>query len=173
MSTRLPRNEIARLSKMDLDDLYELVGRELFVKGSEPATFRAAPYPRVRPDTRKRFVIRDFGPLRSQRYRQNVEKVIDRKSLIRAGRRFLVRSGEKFRKKICVNWNYCKKRGQYSDEVALSQAIVGFIGSAIPGLSLLALTGVVVILSKKGLDKLCGCPPRGRGKGGPKVGRIR
>src|SRR2546427_511376 len=114
---------------MSLDDLYEMVGREAYLgfKGSDVIDFS------IKQQYRKpvRNLLRDYHP--------SIEVVIDRKNLIRSAKRLLLRLRGDLRKKICKDWNYCKKRGRYSDEIALSQAIVGVISGVVPGLSLIAL----------------------------------
>jgi len=158
----LPREKIVELSKMGLDDLYEIVGRDLVFKGSDPAVFDYQP---------SEDIVGYLFDLQSHPFRRRrLEKVLTRQEFIKSGRRYLARRRDGFRQKICIDWNFCKKRGNYSDNITLMSAVVGIVGSFLPGFPAVSVYAVCAILTKKGLDKLCRCPPKGR-KSIPKVGR--
>lgn len=153
----LPREKMTELSLMSLDDLYELVGRETYLSAKRMEVMDFSLKQRY-DEERIRNVFRDIAP--------KIEIVAERENLIRSAKRLLFRLRGDLRKKICKDWNYCKKKGRYSDEIALSQVLVGLVGSVIKGLPVTGAYGVAFILIKKGLDKFCRCPVLRKGRAG-------
>jgi hypothetical protein len=62
----------------------------------------------------------------------------------------------KLRRRICVEWEYCKKRKmpEFSDKIHLIAVIADIISGIVIGFSPYTLA---VILFMKGLDKYCEC----------------
>jgi hypothetical protein len=82
---------------------------------------------------------------------------VTKQNAVQRGRSFVTGSLEKLRGKICGDWRYCSKRGEYGDFQSLAYAIAPLVSSVV---GVPATTGMIVaiILIKSGLDKLCKCP---------------
>jgi len=82
---------------------------------------------------------------------------ITKSDLIIKGKAYFERYKQQLKEKICDDWQYCKRRGEYNGDVKLlMDALIPII---ITGITLPApLIAVLCILTfKYGLDKLCGC----------------
>jgi hypothetical protein len=82
---------------------------------------------------------------------------IIKQNAIQRGRFFVTSSLEKLRGKICGDWGYCSKRGEYGDFQSLAYAIAPLVSSVV-GVPATTAMIVAIILIKSGLDKLCRCP---------------
>ena len=82
---------------------------------------------------------------------------VTRQNALQRGKSFVSGSLEKLRAKICVDWRYCNKRGEYSDFQSLAYAIAPLVSSVV-GVPATSAMIVVIILIKSGLEKLCNCP---------------
>jgi len=82
---------------------------------------------------------------------------ITRQNAVQRGKSFISGSLEKLRGKICVDWHYCGKRGEYGDFQSLAYAIAPLV-SGVVGIPATTAMIVAIILIKSGLDKLCNCP---------------
>jgi hypothetical protein len=76
---------------------------------------------------------------------------------VERGQLFLATSREKLKTKICVEWNYCGKRGSYGNVQALLFAISPLISTEV-GVPAATAIIVAMILIKMGLDHFCNCP---------------
>jgi hypothetical protein len=81
---------------------------------------------------------------------------ISRQNAVQRGRSFVTGSLEKLRGKICGDWRYCSKRGEYGDVQSLAYAIAPLVSSVV-GVPATTAMIVAIILIKSGLDKLCKC----------------
>ena len=82
---------------------------------------------------------------------------ITQQNAVQRGRSFVSSSLEKLRSKICVDWHYCSKRGEYGDFQSLAYAVAPLVSSVVGTPATTAMI-VAIILIKSGLDKLCNCP---------------
>ena len=82
---------------------------------------------------------------------------VTKQNAIQRGRSFVSGSLEKLRGKICIDWRYCHKRGDYGDLQSLAYAVAPLVSSA-AGVPATTAMIVAIILIKSGLDKLCKCP---------------
>ena len=81
---------------------------------------------------------------------------ITKSDLIIKGKAYFERYKQQLKEKICDDWQYCKRRGEYNGDVKL------LMGALIPIINRITLPApliaVLCILTfKYGLDKLCGC----------------
>src|SRR2546427_3708424 len=148
----LSHDEIARLSRMSIDELHVEVGRTVYadrlgkkvITGEHPLSYHVKTVTRGR-QTRVLFDTR-------------VPRPPGREKLGRITKSLLSRYRKKLYRKICVDWNYCKQEGRYDDEIKLAQAIVVMLGAVVTSLPITAVYGLAFILIKMGLDKFCKCP---------------
>jgi hypothetical protein len=82
---------------------------------------------------------------------------VSKQNAVQRGRSFVTGSLEKLRSKICVDWRYCGKRGEYGDFQSLAYAVAPLVSSVV-GVPATTAMIVAIILIKSGLDKLCKCP---------------
>ena len=82
---------------------------------------------------------------------------ITKQNAIQRGRSFVSSSLEKLRSKICTDWHYCSKRGDYGDFQSLAYAVAPLVSSVV-GIPATTAMIVAIILIKSGLEKLCNCP---------------
>jgi hypothetical protein len=82
---------------------------------------------------------------------------VSRQNAVQRGRSFVAGFLEKLRSKICVDWRYCSKRGEYGDFHSLAYAVAPLVSSVV-GVPATTAMIVAIILIKSGLDKLCKCP---------------
>ena len=82
---------------------------------------------------------------------------ITKQNAVQRGRSFVSGSLEKLRSKICVDWRYCSKRGDYGDFQSLAYAVAPLVSSVV-GVPATTAIIVAIILIKSGLEKLCNCP---------------
>ncbi|OLE85806.1 MAG: hypothetical protein AUF79_16110 [Crenarchaeota archaeon 13_1_20CM_2_51_8] len=82
---------------------------------------------------------------------------VTRQNAVQRGKSFVSGSLEKFRAKICVDWHYCGKRGEYGDFQSLAYAIAPLVSSVV-GVPATTAMIVAIILIKSGLERLCNCP---------------
>lgn len=82
---------------------------------------------------------------------------ITKQNAVQRGRSFVSSSLEKLRSKICIDWHYCSKRGEYGDFQSLAYAVAPPVSSVVGVPSTTAMI-VAIILIKSGLEKLCNCP---------------
>src|SRR2546430_925035 len=82
---------------------------------------------------------------------------VTRQNAVQRGRFFVSGSLEKLRAKICVDWRFCSKRGEYGDFQSLAYAIAPLV-SGVVGVPATTAMIVAIILIKSGLEKLCNCP---------------
>ena len=82
---------------------------------------------------------------------------VTRQNAVQRGKSFVSGSLEKLRAKICIDWRYCSKRGEYGDFQSLAYAVAPLVSSVVGIPSTTAMI-VAIILIKSGLDKLCICP---------------
>ncbi len=82
---------------------------------------------------------------------------ISRQNAVQRGKSFVSGSLEKLRSKICVDWHYCSKRGEYGDFQSVAYAVAPLVSSAV-GVPATTAMIVAIILIKSGLDKFCNCP---------------
>jgi hypothetical protein len=82
---------------------------------------------------------------------------ITRQNAVQRGKSFVSSSLEKLRSKICVDWRYCGKRGDYGDFQSLAYAVAPLVSSVV-GVPATTAMIVAIILIKSGLDKFCNCP---------------
>src|SRR5207244_4715770 len=71
--------------------------------------------------------------------------------LVQRGRFFVSGSLEKLRDKICVDWRFCSKRGEYGDFQSLAYAIAPLV-SGVVGVPATTAMIVAIILIKSGLE---------------------
>ena len=83
--------------------------------------------------------------------------IVTRQNAVQRGKSFVSGSLEKFRGKICVDWRFCSKRGDYGDFQSLAYAVAPLVSSVV-GVPATTAMIVAIILIKSGLDKLCNCP---------------
>ena len=74
------------------------------------------------------------------------------------GRRTFERLREPLRQRVCVEWDYCAKKGatEFSDTLTLTAAVADIIVTVLGGIP---AGTVAVLLVKKGLSRLCACGP--------------
>ncbi|HVH15641.1 MAG TPA: hypothetical protein VNA15_07995 [Candidatus Angelobacter sp.] len=82
---------------------------------------------------------------------------ITKQNAVQRGKSFVSSSLEKLRRKICVDWRYCGKRGGYGDFQSLAYAVAPLVSSVL-GVPATTAMIVAIILIKSSLDKLCNCP---------------
>lgn len=82
---------------------------------------------------------------------------ITKQNAVQRGRSFVSGSLEKLRSKICTDWHYCSKRGDYGDFQSLAYAVAPLVSSVV-GIPATTAMIVAIILIKSGLEKLCNCP---------------
>ncbi len=82
---------------------------------------------------------------------------VTKQNAVQRGKSFLSGSSEKLRAKICVDWRYCSKRGEYGDFQSLAYAVAPLVSSVV-GVPATTAMIVAIILIKSGLDKFCNCP---------------
>jgi hypothetical protein len=82
---------------------------------------------------------------------------ITKQNAVQRGKSFISGSIEKLRAKICVDWHYCNKRGEYGDFQSLAYAIAPLVSSVV-GVPVTTAMIVAIILIKSGLERLCNCP---------------
>ena len=82
---------------------------------------------------------------------------VTRQNAVQRGRSFVSGSIEKLRAKICIDWRYCSKKGEYGDFQSLAYAVAPLVSSVVGVPATTALI-VAIILIKSGLEKLCNCP---------------
>ena len=82
---------------------------------------------------------------------------ITKSDLVIKGKAYFERYKQQLKEKICDDWQYCKRRGEYSGDFKLLMSAL--IPTIITGITLPApLIAVLCALAfKYGLDKLCGC----------------
>ena len=61
------------------------------------------------------------------------------------------------RKKICVEWDYCRQRTKYKVGTDLAHGFVSLIPIVIGSISLVGAFGFSLILIRMGLDNFCRC----------------
>ncbi len=81
---------------------------------------------------------------------------ITSQNAVHRGRSFISGSLEKLRGRICADWHYCSKRGEYGDFQSLAYAVAPLVSSVV-GVPATTAMIVAIILIKSGLDKLCNC----------------
>ena len=82
---------------------------------------------------------------------------VTRQNAVQRGKSFISGSLEKLRAKICADWRYCSKRGEYGDFQSLAYAVAPLVSSVV-GVPATTAMIVAIILIKSGLEKLCNCP---------------
>jgi hypothetical protein len=82
---------------------------------------------------------------------------ITKQNAVQRGKSFVSNSLEKLRGKICVDWRYCSRRGDYGDFQSLAYAVAPLV-SGVVGVPATTAMIVAIILIKSGLDKFCNCP---------------
>jgi hypothetical protein len=82
---------------------------------------------------------------------------VTRQNAVQRGKSFVSGSLEKLRAKVCVDWRYCSKRGEYGDFQSLAYAVAPLVSSVV-GIPATTAMIVAIILIKSGLEKLCNCP---------------
>ncbi len=82
---------------------------------------------------------------------------LTREAAVERGQALFSRFREKLIEKICRDWNYCGKRGEYGDFQTLAYALAPLV-SSVAGVPATTAMVVTIILIKIGLDKLCNCP---------------
>jgi hypothetical protein len=82
---------------------------------------------------------------------------VTRQNAVQRGKSFVSGSLEKLRAKICVDWRYCGKRGEYGDFQSLAYAVAPLVSSVV-GVPATTSMIVAIILVKSGMEKLCNCP---------------
>ncbi|HYY90642.1 MAG TPA: hypothetical protein VE955_01495 [Candidatus Dormibacteraeota bacterium] len=82
---------------------------------------------------------------------------VSRQVAVQRGRSFLSGAMDSLRNKICSEWHYCSKRGEYSTFQSLVSAIAPLV-SNVAGVPASAVMIITVLLVKVGLDNLCHCP---------------
>src|SRR2546428_5595322 len=82
---------------------------------------------------------------------------VTKQNAVQRGKAFVSGSLEKLRSKICVDWHFCGKRGEYADFQSLAYAVAPLVSSVVgvPGTTAIILE-LVVLMS--GLGKCCNCP---------------
>jgi hypothetical protein len=83
--------------------------------------------------------------------------IVTRQNAVQRGKSFVSGSLEKLRAKICVDWRYCSKRGEYGDFQSLAYAVAPLVSSVV-GIPVTTAMIVAIILIKSGLERLCNCP---------------
>ena len=85
---------------------------------------------------------------------------------VKVAERFLRKNQNLFRLRICVGWDYARRRNQpeVRDRVQLVATLTGFVSRLTLG-AVVPSELVAALLVKKGLDKLCRCKP-GKVEGG-------
>src|SRR3989442_8413381 len=68
---------------------------------------------------------------------------VTRQNALQRGRSFVSGSLEKLRAKICVDWRYCSKRGEYGDFQSLAYAVAPLVSSVVGGS---ATTAIIVAI---------------------------
>src|SRR5437899_11575244 len=79
--------------------------------------------------------------------------IVTRQNAAQRGRSFVSGSLDKLRPKICVDWRYCNKRGEYGDFESLAYAVAPLVSSAV-GVPATTATIVAIILIKSALHML-------------------
>jgi|SRR6266540_3995325 len=82
---------------------------------------------------------------------------VSRQVAVQRGRSFLSSSMDKLKAKICVDWHYCSRRGDYSNFQSLAYAVAPLV-SSVAGVPTTTAMIVVILLIRIGLDDLCHCP---------------
>ena len=82
---------------------------------------------------------------------------VTKQNAVQRGKAFVSGSLEKLRAKICIDWRYCSKKGEYGDFQSLAYAVAPLVSSVV-GVSATTALIVSIILIKSGLEKLCNCP---------------
>ena len=148
------RQQIERLLATTEEDLLYRLGREIApLEGIAPTLWVVSSNDRFLPLVLRlaiRVVCRHLGP----------------RSYVRVARQFLRKNRRLFRLRICVGWDYCKRR--HCPEVQDSVQLVSILASFVSHLRLGAGVPselVAAILVKQGLDTLCRCKAE-RAEGG-------
>jgi hypothetical protein len=82
---------------------------------------------------------------------------ISKLDLIVRGRAFFDRNKQRLREKICDEWGYCKKRGEYTGDFGfLMVALVPVVARGL-GLPTYLIAVLCTLAFKYGLNKLCEC----------------
>ena len=82
---------------------------------------------------------------------------VQRTLAVEKGRSFLAGALDRLKAKICSEWGYCGKRGNYGNFQSLVYAVAPLVSSVVGVPASTALI-VAIILIKIGLDDLCKCP---------------
>jgi hypothetical protein len=148
------REQIRKLLDISEEDLLYRLGREIApLEGIAPTLWFVSSNDRFLPLVLRlaiRVVCRHLGP----------------RSYVRVARQFLRKNRTLFRLRICIGWDYCKRRHcpQVQDPVQLVSILASFVshlrlGAGVPS------ELVAAILVKQGLDTLCRCKAE-RAEGG-------
>ena len=148
----LSHDEIARLSRMSIDELHVEAGRTSYadrlgkkiITGQHPPSYHVKTVTRGG-ETRVLFNARvPRPPGRGEACSNNGISAFQTQE-------------ETLPKDLC-GLDYCKQEGRYDDEIKLAHAIAGVIGAVVTSLPITAVCGLAFILIKMGLDKFCKCP---------------
>src|SRR2546428_13166563 len=118
----LSHDEIARLSRMSIDELHVEVGRTVYadrlgkkvITGEHPLSYHVKTVTRRR-QTRVLFDMR-------------VPRPPGREKLARITKSLLSRYRKQLYRKICVDWNYCREEGQYDNEIKVRRSFMDSMG---------------------------------------------
>jgi hypothetical protein len=82
------------------------------------------------------------------------------RAYVKVAERFLRKNRSLFRLRICIGWDYARRRSQpdVRDRVQLVATLTGFVSHLTLG-AVVPCELVAVLLVKKDLDKLCRCKP--------------
>jgi len=146
--------EVRKLMDMDMDEdeLYAILGYQslgLEERATEPRLYSFS--------ITKSDLINAIGLEERATEPRLYSFSITKSDLIIKGKAYFERYKQQLKEKICDDWQYCKRRGEYNGDVKLlMDALIPII---ITGITLPApLIAVLCILTfKYGLDKLCGC----------------
>ncbi len=81
---------------------------------------------------------------------------VSKQVAVQRGRSFLSGSMDKLKVKICVDWHYCSRRGDYSNFQSLAYAVAPLV-SSVAGVPATTAMIVAILLIRIGLDDLCRC----------------
>lgn len=123
------KKEAMELLKKDPDELYEILGYQLL--GTDQLASTMSFDERI---------------------------VINRSDLLQKGQEFIEDNLQKIKKFVCKDWNWCKHRAEYKDDVPkLVEALLSLISLSFTALPVVSVAVIVAILIKYGLDILCNC----------------
>src|SRR5438445_12458283 len=115
----LSHDEIARLSRMSIDELHVEVGQTVYADrlGKKVITGEHPLSHHVKTVTR--------GGQTRVLFDTRVPRPPGREKLAGITKSLLSMYRKKLSREICVDWNYCKQEGGYDDDIKLAQAIAG------------------------------------------------